>query len=348
MTTLHSWRLVLVGFGTVGRGFAERLAASRERLAGLGCEASLRAVIDPEVGSVWSPEGLDPGRLVELADAGEPLSGCAGARPAPGALDAIRDIDADVLVEVTTTHLGDGEPGLGHVRAALDAGRHVITTNKGPIALAWDELEAVAAGRGVELRFEGTVLSGTPLLALRDGGLATAGIRGIRGILNGTCNHVLSAMERGGSYAEALAAAQAEGFAEADPAADVEGWDAAAKVVILARHFLDASIPLAAVERTGIRDLGPTDVAAATAAGGHLRLVGELVPAGDGWTARVAPRRLTPDDPLAAATGATNVVTFETDVLGRITVGGPGAGRRETGHAVLADLLAIHRRAARA
>jgi homoserine dehydrogenase len=340
---MRRWRLILIGFGTVGRGFADRLVAARQSLRAEGCEASVSAVIDPLVGSVWSPEGLDPGRLAALVDDGEPLSAYPGAEGAPAAIQAIETIEADVVVELTPTHIDTGEPALAHIRAALEANRHVITTNKGPIALAYDELTGAARSRGLELRFEGTVLSGTPLLSLRETGLSAAGIRSVRGVLNGTCNYILSEMERGASYAEALAAAQACGFAEADPAADVEGWDVAAKLSILAHHYLDSAIPVSSVQRTGITGIGRRDLEQAAARQEHLRLVGELRATDSGWQASVAPRRLASDDPLATVVGASNAVTFETEALGPFTVTGPGAGRPETGQAVLADLLTIHR-----
>ena len=344
---MRSWRLILIGFGTVGRGLADSLAAADRSLRGIGCAASIVAVIDPQVGSIRSSDGLDPERLAALADAGETLSAYPGARSAPEAIEAVQEIEADVVIEMTPTRLQSGEPALGHIRAALEAGRHVITTNKGPIALAYDELTREARCRGLELRFEGTVLSGTPLLCLREAGLKTAAIRGIRGVLNGTCNYILSEMERGASYTEALSAAQTAGFAEADPAGDVEGWDVAAKLTILAHHFLATAIPVAHVERAGITGLDPADLADAAENGERLRLVGELTPSGSGWSASVTPRRLGAEDPLASVVGASNLVTFETEGLGAVSVAGPGAGRRETGQAVVSDLLAIHRLAAR-
>jgi len=340
---VHAWRLLLIGFGTVGRGVATRLQAAREDLATHGVAVQIVGVADPAVGSIACPDGLEPGRLLELVHGGHDLTEYAGARPLEEPLAQLTELGVEVVFEMTPTDLRTGGVGLTHVRGALDAGCHVATTNKGPIALAYPELAALAARRGVQLKAEGTVLSGTPVLNLAENGLVGAGTRAFRGVLNGTCNFILCQMEEGCSYAEALIGAQELGYAEADPTGDVEGWDAAAKVSILANLVLGAGIVLEDVERRGIADLDAEQIRADAAAGTPWRLVGQARRAKTGWRAEVAPRRLAADDPLARARGATNGVVFETDALGEITIVGPGAGRDATGHALVADLVAIHR-----
>jgi homoserine dehydrogenase len=335
-------RLILVGFGTVGRGAAEGLIAAAAELADAGCSPVVAAIVDPLVGSVYRQEGLDLARLLALADAGAPLTDHPGAEPAPLMPDILDLVEADVVVELTPTNLVDGEPGISHARQALSAGRHLITTNKGPIALAWRELRELAAGNGVQLRFEGTVMSGTPVLGLCESGLAGAGIRSVRGIVNGTCNYILCEMEAGTGYREALHAAQQAGYAEADPSGDVDGWDAAAKALILANCVLGADLALHDVARAGISSLDAADIEAAARAGEVWRLVARVDRTASGWTAGVAPERVGNADPLAAVRGPGNLLVFDTDALGEVAIGGPGAGRRATGHAVVADLLAIH------
>ena len=258
-------RLILVGFGTVGRGVAESLLASEPELLVAGAEPRVVAVVDPVVGSVRHEGGLDLGTLLKLADTGESLASYPGAKPAADLKEVLEAAGGDVLVELTPTDLHTGEPGLGHVRAALKAGLHVVTTNKGPIALAYDDLRNRAHKAGVQLRFEGTVLSGTPVLNLCEAGLTGAGIRGIRGVVNGTCNFILTEMEGGTGYAKALSKAQHLGYAEADPSGDVEGWDAAAKVLILANSVLNANLKLGDVNRTGITGLTVDDIQTACA-----------------------------------------------------------------------------------
>lgn len=338
-------RILLVGFGTVGRGLARCLIDAGAELLAVGLEPRIVGVVDPATGSVARDEGLDPGRLLALAESGEGLEGYPGGRVLDDALSAIAGVDADVVLEMTPTDLRTGGPGLEHVRAALAAGRHVATTNKGPVALAWTELAELARERGVQLRCEGTVLSGTPVLNLFDAGLRGAGLRAVRGVLNGTCNFVLGRIEDGYGYDEALSEAQRLGYAETDPSGDVEGWDAAAKVTILANLLMGAGVDLAAVRRTGISGLDAERVREAPGSGRRWKLVGEARPEGDGWDLVVEPRELSAGDPLARVEGPENVVVFETRALGTVSVYGPGAGAEATGHALVADLLAIHRSA---
>lgn len=337
-------RLILVGFGTVGRGVADSFLEAAADLKDSGLEPRVVAVVDPVVGSVARADGLDLQRLLTLAAAGEALTAHAGTRELSGVDDAIASVPADVLVELTPTNLKSGQPGLDHARAAIAAGLHVITTNKGPIALAYRELAEAARARGVELRFEGTVMSGTPVLNLCETGLAGAGIRGIRGVVNGTCNFILSQMEAGVDYDEALAEAQRLGYAEADPSGDVDGWDAAAKVLILANCVLGADLRIEDVRRNGIRDISVADVEVAAVEGKNWRLVARVDSDGNGWRARVGPETVDRQDPLGALSGAGNLLVFDTRALGEIAITGPGAGRRATGHAVVTDLIAIHRR----
>ena len=336
-------RLILVGFGTVGRGVAESLLASEPELLVAGAEPRVVAVVDPVVGSVKHEGGLDLGTLLKLADTGESLASYPGAKPVADLKEVLEAAGGDVLVELTPTDLHTGEPGLGHVRAALKAGLHVVTTNKGPIALAYDDLRNRAHKAGVQLRFEGTVLSGTPVLNLCAAGLTGAGIRGIRGVVNGTCNFILTEMEGGTGYAKALSKAQHLGYAEADPSGDVEGWDAAAKVLILANSVLNANLKLGDVNRTGITGLTVDDIQTACAAGKTWRLIARISQGETGCKAKGGPEEVNRADPEGSLTGPENLLIFDTEALGEVTITGPGAGRRATGHAVIADLLAVHR-----
>jgi homoserine dehydrogenase len=224
----------------------------------------------------------------------------------------------------------------------LREGRHVVTANKGPIALHYQELAALAAASGVALGVEGTVMGGTPVMRLGSRLLADAGIRSAQGILNGTTNFILSRMAAGESYAAALGEAQARGYAEADPTADVEGYDAAVKTVILGNLLLGGQLGMADVDRAGISTLTLEDVEAARSEGAVWKLIGRVERDGDRLSASVGPRKLPLTHPLAAVSGPTNAITLTTDLLGDVTLVGPGAGRVETGYALLSDLLAIH------
>lgn len=335
-------KLLLVGFGTVGQGLAQILHERADALrAQYGFEAQIVGVSTLRRGSLYAPDGLDLGALLDL-DAGAPLDDYPfEAQRGWDVPQLIAEGGADVLVEVSYTDLKTAQPALDYCRAALRAGLDLVLANKGPVALALPELEALARQTGRRLRFEATVMAGTPALALGREGLAGSGIRAARGILNGSTNLMLTRMGEGLTYAEAEAEASALGYLEADPSADVEGWDAAGKAIILARALFGAPLTLADINVKGITGLTVADIAAARAAGERWKLIAEVT--AEGGT--VAPRRLSLADPLASVDGATNAITYSSDLLGNVTLVGPGAGRQQTAAGLLADLLHLHRHA---
>lgn len=340
-------RLAILGFGTVGQGFVEILVQRRQRLEEqYGTSMVVVAISDLIKGSLYQPEGLD---LAEVLNAVETV-GNLGAYPDQAglirgldSLQTIRDTVDDTLIEATITNVQDGQPGLNHCREALRLGKNVITTNKGPIALALPELESLAAQQGVRILYEGTVMSGTPVIRLASATLAGNQISGVRGILNGTCNYMLTRMEAGLDFDEALAEAQKQGYAEADPTNDVDGYDAQYKVMILAQALFGARVSRQDVPCTGIRGLTHQAVAQARREGQRYKLVASLQRTTQGVKGYVQPELLPDDDPLAGVRGATNALTFRCDLLGDVTIMGAGAGRRETGFALLADCLNLSR-----
>jgi len=336
-------KLAFIGFGVVGQGLAEILLKKGKDLKRMfGFDYSVVAVSDFKKGSAMNPEGLDAGKLLELA-AGDRISDYPGAETGKDALETIEASGADVVIEVSFTDIETGEPAYSHFRAALESGKHLITTNKGPTALYFHELAELAAGKGVQFRYEGTVLAGTPALNLEEFCLAGNEVSEIRGIMNGTTNFILCNMEEGRDYADVLKEAQELGYAEAKPDADVEGWDALAKVMILAKSVMGADITVKDVDRTGITGISLDDIEEAKREGKRWKLIAKVTREKDGVRASVKPERVDLTDPLASVGGATNALTFVTDLLGEITIVGPGAGKVETGFSLLADLLAIHR-----
>ncbi|NLI96512.1 MAG: homoserine dehydrogenase [Synergistaceae bacterium] len=337
------WNICLVGFGNVAQGLARILADKRERLAGkYGFEFRITSVVTARRGCLANEQGLDPAMLLEAMERDGGLWGCEGARLIDP-LEAIKSAHTDILVETTPTSLVRGEPGLTHIRTALKAKKHVVTSNKGPLVRALSELTALAEGSGVSFRYEGVIMSGTPALNLVRETLAGCDIQHVQGIVNGTTNFILTEMEKGKTYEEALAEAQRLGIAEADPTADVEGWDAAVKACIMAVLFMDATLELEDVERTGITEVTQETIQTALSRGKRIKLVAEVYREKGRVKAMVAPVAVPLVRPLAGIMGAMNAITYTTDHLGDITIVGPGAGRIETGQALLSDLLAIHR-----
>jgi homoserine dehydrogenase len=340
---MDTYRLAVIGFGNVGQGLAEIIAEKGDELAQrFGLQLQIVAISDKLKGSIYNPNGLDPNALLKAVRSGGTLDKIEAPQRGWDALETILSSNANVVVELSYTNLETGQPALDHIRTALESGKHVVTSNKGPIALAYQELNTLAAEQGLQIGFEGTVMSGTPALHLGRDLLAGAGIERIQGIVNGTTNYILTQMEAGASYADALADAQARGYAEADPTGDVEGYDAAGKAVILANMLLNANLAMADVERQGISKLKPQDIADAASAGERWKLIALIEQTNGGVRASVQPRRLPISHPLASGSGATNAVTYSTNLLGDVTLVGPGAGRTETGYALVSDLLAIH------
>jgi homoserine dehydrogenase len=338
-------RIWLVGFGTVGQWLARTLDSQAERLAArYGVGVTVVGIANARDGFVHAAEGLDARSALALAGDGRPIAELRGARHWSSALEGIRATEADLLVEVTASPSTDGEPGLSHMREALGRGIPVVTSNKWPVALQGVELAELARARGVAFRAESTVMSGTPLLSTLIDGLAGAVPVALRGLLNATVNFILSRMADGRSYEEALAEAQAAGLAERDPAADVEGHDSVAKVMILSALVFRRQLRLDQVARRGIDAITPEEIDEAAATGKRLKHVATLefsAPDGTGdVTARVEPELVRPEDPLARIEGTTNAVVCRAIPLGEVTVAGPGAGPELAGQGVLSDLIA--------
>jgi len=337
-------RLLFVGFGTVGQGLAELLVSKKDILRErYGLEFRAVGIADKIKGSVINPEGLDLEQALKSVSREGRLSGTSAETFEGDALEMIRQVGADVMLEATYTDIRTGEPATTHIREALSQGMHVVTTNKGPVALHYRELEKLAGEKGVKFRFEGTVMSGTPLLNLVRENLAGSGIREIKGILNGTTNYILTRMEEGLPYEEALKKAQELGYAEAVPDADVLGWDALAKVTILAKVVFGGGGAPFDYPCEGITGITPAAVAEAKTRGKRFKLIGKVWREGQYVKASVGPEEIDHAHPLASVMGASNAVTITTDVLGEVTVVGPGAGREATGYSMLVDLIGIGR-----
>ena len=330
-------RVVLIGFGVVGQSVADILVRKGADLRAHGLECEVVAICDRRWGAAYDAGGLDlTARLRKVAE-GRRFAGDRGW----DAATTIAEADATAMFEMTYTDLETGEPAASHCRAALERGMHVVTSNKGPPALALRQLREEADRHGVRFLFEGAVLSGTPLFNLAEGCLAGNEIEAISGILNGTCNYILCEMEAGTSYEAALSQAQAKGYAESKPDADVNGADALAKVVILANALMGGALTPDEVPCEGIAGITPADIARARAEDSRYKLIGSVIRQDGAVLGRVEPRPIPLSDPLAGVSGAMNALTLKTDLLGEITIAGPGAGRTPTGYALLIDLMRV-------
>jgi len=337
-------KIAVIGCGTVGSGFLELLDEKQMLLKDkYNFTPGFVAISDPKIGSVYNEGGLNIKKILSLIENHDNINDYPYGEKGWDSLKTIKDSNADTIVEATPTNIETGEPGLTYIQTALEMGKNVATTNKGPIALAYHKLQDIALRQGCELRFEGTVIAGTPAINLTKHPLAGIRIKEVKGILNGTTNYILTRMESGMSYEEALREAQQKGYAETIPDADVKGWDAVAKIIIIANVLMGGNVTVGDVGRKGIDNITLDEVQQALKDNKHWKLIARARKENGSIKASVTPEVLGEDDPLSRIMGVTNAICFTTDVLRDITISGPGAGRRETGFALLSDLIDINR-----
>ncbi len=322
-------KISLVGFGIVGHGFLEVVRRKREMLKAMGLDLNVVSITDI-TGTVYDQSGID----FEKIQGARTLEGLANMEATGQA--AIEEIESDLVVEVTPTNIDHGQPGLGHIEAALSQRMHVVTSNKGPLVVAYKALKDLAKENEVQLKYEATVGGTMPLISLVEKNLVGNKIHSIRGIFNGTCNYILTRMmEEKYPYGYALNEAQELGIAEADPTYDVDGIDTAGKVVILANSIFDMDVKYSDVDVTGITGITTDALNLSWDRGYLVKLIGD-VPA-----LTVKPMLVPRRSPLAVG-GTLNAASIETDLSGTITVTGLGAGSIETASAILSDIVGIY------
>lgn len=319
-------RIAIIGFGSVGKGVADVVASAKNGLV-------VTAVADSKSGII-DESGLNVAKILRQ----KKETGMCGS-PDITVSDIVSSDAYDILVEVSPTNADTGEPALGYIREALAGGRHVVTSNKGPIALKFEELRTLAEKNDVALRYEATVCGAIPLIHTIEHGIAGNEISRLYGVFNGTCNYILTRMaDEGLTYQQALLEARELGYAEADPTYDVQGIDAAIKLVILANAVWGMEKCLSDVDIIGIDRVTSAAIALAEKEDQTIRLIGEIDPAND--ILRVSPSIIPKSHPLVVQ-DTLNAVTIETNLAGEITLIGKGAGSRETASAIVSDLLFI-------
>jgi len=345
-TEARQVRLLLIGAGNVGRRFLELLVLKDEVLRErLGLKASLVGVADSS-GAATSSAGLDPQRIVELKVQGHGVA----AYPDRGewglsALEMVQATEADLLLEASPANMKDGQPGLGCIEAALTKGMHVVTANKAPLVLAFPHLQELARSHEVRLLYDATVAGGLPAVNLGQRDLAAADIERLEGVVNLTTNYILTRMAQDGlSYDEALAHAQAAGHAEADPTLDVEGWDAANKLVILAHSVLGYPATLDDVVVEGITGITDEMLAEAAAEGKRIKLVATADWEGDAYRLSVRPTWLEAEHPLAQLGAKQMGIVYHTDISGVISAAIVEETPVPTASAMLRDVVEIYSR----
>ncbi|MFY9824508.1 MAG: homoserine dehydrogenase [Thermoanaerobaculia bacterium] len=339
-------RVLILGFGNVGRRLAEILA-ERASYPGLdGLDVSVVGITTGSRGAAVHPAGLNLGRVLAW-HAGH--GGFGDGFPQGSAMtseEALQTLDYDVAVEMTPLDIrGRGAAAIGHVRAALARGRHVVTCNKGPLAWAWRPLRDLAREKGVSFLYETTVMDGVPVFNLAQRCLRGNAILRIEGILNSTTNFVLCEMERGLSLQAAVAGARRLGVAEADPTYDLDGWDAAVKVAALANVLLDAELSPEAVERESLSAVSAQRIEDALTREHRLKVVCEAFRAaphgGNGVVGRVRVREVPVSDPFALVEGTGSILRLTTDILGSLVLTEEDPDLSTTAYGVISDLIRL-------
>jgi homoserine dehydrogenase len=343
--------LVLIGFGNVTRRFVKLLGETADRL---DFTWKVVAISTRHHGSVVDPAGIDTRRAATTVEGRQSLDRLDPSPRERSGIDVIRqvaDLMADdaaegrlVCIETTVLDIDRGEPAVSHVRAALEGQAHVVTANKGPAAFAYHELEALAESVDRVFFFEGAVMDGVPVFNLVRETMPAITIEGFRGVINTTCNFILSELERGIEFDRALADMQARGIAEADPSLDVDGWDAAAKTSALVNVLMGSVMTPHHVARTGIRDVTGLDVRDAVSRNKRIRLVASASRQGGKVKARVEPELLDQHDPLAGLVDLNNALYLTTDLLGDVGIVQRGGSLTQTAYALLSDLSRISQR----
>jgi homoserine dehydrogenase len=307
----------LVGFGNVNRNFLRILEMKSERLAAeYGLAFRIVAIADSS-GVALNPTGFDPGPTRQAKEAGMPVRAMTDYQPGVTPAEVAATLACDLVLEASPVNLEDGEPGLSVTRNALQRGIPVVLANKAPLVLAFAELYTLAQATGAGLAYSATVCGALPVINIGQRDLVAADILHLRGIFNSTSNFVLSEMSAGQEYAAALAEAQRRGIAEADPSLDVEGWDTANKLIIIANSFLAMRATLADVSVQGITHLSHADLQAANQRGEKIKLVAsaEARPEG-GYRLTVAPVALPATDFLGGCDGWEMGIEMRSDLYG--------------------------------
>jgi homoserine dehydrogenase len=343
---MRHYNLAFVGFGNVGRALVRLLERKRVLLKmRRNVTFSVTGIATGRHGFAVDPGGIDIQKALGLIEIGDSIASLSTFK-VQDALAVIQHSGADVMFENSPVNHETGQPALDHIRTALGIGMHAITANKGPVVHSYRELTKLAETKRKRFRFESTVLGGAPVFSVFQEAFPLAELSSIKGILNATTNIILSRMENGESYEEAVKFCQSIGVAETDPSNDVDGWDAAIKVAALVTVLMDTPFTPKQVNPTGIRDITPEMIAQAKAEGKRYKLVCSAEKVGGKVTARVAPELVDSSSPLYNMMNSSTGITFRTDVLPDYSIfvterEGMRGGPEETAYGLFADFVSV-------
>lgn len=336
---MPDYKLALLGFGNVGQALARLLVRKQGELRErYDLKFRLTGFATGSHGAAVDLKGIDVDKALQLIEAGESLSPISDEQ-VNDSFEFIRRCGADVLFENTPVNYQTGQPAVDHLSAALEMGMHAITANKGPVVYAYHHLSELAARKGRQFFFESAVMDGAPIFSLFREALPAAHLRAFQGVLNSSTNLILTHMEEGESFEDALAYAQSIGMTETDPSGDIDGWDSAVKVAALVTVLMGIPLKPDQVERVGIRDLTSQDIARARSQGGRWKLICSARRERGDVEARVAPEIVTSESPFYAVSGTSSIGQFESDVLGLFSIVENDPSPDTTAYGLLADFV---------
>jgi len=333
-------KLAFLGFGNVGKALAALLLHKRTELSErYQLTFSVTGIATGRHGAAIAAKGIDLETALPLVAGGEHLERLSLDPPPLDSFDFIRRCGADLLFETTPVNYVDGQPAVDYIRQALELGQHVVTANKGPVVHAHRQLTELARSRGVKFYFESAVMDGAPIFSLFRETLPAALLYRFQGVLNSTTNLILTRMESGETFDQAVAYAQKIGIAETDPSGDIDGWDAAVKVAALVTVIMGIPLKPQQVDRQGIRTITPKAVAEAASQGKRWKLVCSALRNGDRVEASVRPELVDHLSPMYAVEGTTSIMQFETDILGKLSIIEENPSPHTTAYGCLADFV---------
>jgi homoserine dehydrogenase len=336
---MAQYNLALLGFGNVGRALARLLRRKEAELARrYDITFRVTGIATGHHGSAVDPAGMDMDQALQVVESGGDLDSLS-AMPVVDMPDFIRQSTADLLFENSPVNHQTGQPAIDHLRVALELGMHALTANKGQVVHAYRELTNLARTKGRKFYFESTVMDGAPIFSLFRSALPGAELFSFRGIFNSTTNLILTRMETGESFQQAVRFTQEAGLAETDPSADIDGWDAAIKVAALATVLMGIPFTPQQVERTGIRGITSEMISQALAEGKRWKLVCTAEREGENLRGRVAPELVASDSPLYSVSGSSSIVEFHTDTLSSLSIVEGNPGPETTAYGLLADFI---------
>lgn len=342
---MKHYKLALIGFGNVARALARLLVRKQSLLEQQGITFSFTGISTGRHGFAVNPDGLDIQKALELTESGQSISSLS-TTPVADSLAVIKNSSADVMFENSPVNTETGQPALEHMLTALNLGMHAITANKGPVVHGFSELNTLADKMGKKFRYESTILGGSPVFSVLREAFPLAEVSSFKGIFNATTNLILSRMENGETYEDAVKYAQSIGVAEADPTNDVDGWDPAFKVSALVRVLWNTPMTPQQVKPTGIRGITSEMISKAKAEGKRYKLVCFGEKDGDTVKVSVSPQLVDATSPLYGMMNSSTGVTFRTDVILDYSIilsekPGMQGGPVETAYGLFADFVNI-------